>query len=180
MKARASAEAPRAPCASTISPLASGTPAVGCRGPRSVDSIVDRNAVQAAIIGCPQSSECCPASVGIRVRLASDSALATARGQIRRTGGRHHRRTGVAFRDKYNLAFCAEEECKRPVVRQKRLARLCGDLGKVDLSHENQRLRLFVSRPGRGTNSRGAAEPTARIRPVHIDLTWAARDENCR
>src|SRR5579863_1471219 len=75
MKARASAEAPRAPCASTISPLASVTPAVGCRGPRSVDSIVDGNAVQAAIIGCPQSSECCPPSVGIRVRLASDSAL---------------------------------------------------------------------------------------------------------
>ena len=42
-----------------------GNPAVGCRGPRSVDSIVDGNAVQAAIIGCPQSSECCPPSVGI-------------------------------------------------------------------------------------------------------------------
>ena len=51
-----------------------GTPAVGCRGSRSVDSIVDGNAVQAAIIGCPQSSDCCPPSVGIRVRVASDSA----------------------------------------------------------------------------------------------------------
>ena len=48
------AEAPRAPCVSTI---------------------VDGNAVQAAMIGCPQSSECCPPCVGIRVRFASDSAI---------------------------------------------------------------------------------------------------------
>ena len=42
-----------------------GNPAVGCRGPRSVDSIVDGNAVQPAISRCPQSSDCCPPSVGI-------------------------------------------------------------------------------------------------------------------
>jgi hypothetical protein len=35
------------------------------QGARSVDSIVNGNAVQAAITGCPQSSECCPPSVGI-------------------------------------------------------------------------------------------------------------------
>jgi hypothetical protein len=55
----------RAPCASTISPLASVSPTVGCRGPRPVDSIVDGNAVQPAISRCPQSSDCCPPSVGI-------------------------------------------------------------------------------------------------------------------
>jgi hypothetical protein len=27
---------------------------------------------------------------------------------------------------------------------------------------------------------RGAAEPTARVRPVDIDLTWATRNEKCR
>jgi hypothetical protein len=44
-----------------------GDPAVSCRGSRSVDSIVSRNAVQTAIIGCPQLSECCAPSVGFRM-----------------------------------------------------------------------------------------------------------------
>ena len=50
-----------------------GNPRCWLQGSRSVDS-VDGNAVQAALTRCPQSSECCPLSVGSRVRLASDSA----------------------------------------------------------------------------------------------------------
>jgi len=48
------------------------------QGARSVDSIVNGNAVQAAITGCPQSSECCPPSVGILSALRRIPQLASA------------------------------------------------------------------------------------------------------
>src|SRR5205823_12264666 len=113
-------------------------------------------------------------------KIGAPIGRATAFDQICRTSGRHDRRTGPFFGDKYYCASAPDEECERPLVRQGRLIRFRGYLGKVDLSHEQQRLRLLVSRPSRHTNSGRAAKPTARARPVDIDLTWATRNEKCR